>query len=361
MNQLVMKNQIWIWVHQRDGLIDDITFGLLQEAKQLAADMAEPFSIVAIAMGIDLNDPSDDDQENAGQLKMLGSGGVDRVIHLKGSLTSGYHGEYIAQALSEIMEKEKPLFFLMAHTADTADLGPRLAAILQLQIVTRAVDLRVDDQEIPTIVRPIANGHLFETLTYNCKRPLIVTLLPNILVSAETKPGQDSYEEESINIEINQINLSQNEQQNLKTKVVSIIEAEPENLDITEADIIVAAGRGVSKSEGNENVLDFIYELAGVLGGSVAGTRPVIDREDLPFERQIGQTGKTVTPRLIINCGISGANEYTAGIEKSKTIIAINIDPGARIFRFADLGIVGDLHQILPLLTKLLIKIKDIG
>ncbi len=91
----------------------------------------------------------------------------------------------------------------------------------------------------------------------------------------------------------------------------------------------------------------------------IAGTRPVIDWDDLPFERQIGQTGKTVTPRLIINCGISGANEYTAGIEKSKQVIAINIDARARIFRFADLGIVGDLHQILPLLIKRLIQIKE--
>lgn len=361
MNQIVMKDQIWIWVHHRDGSIDDITFGLLQEARLLAADIKTSCSIVAIVMGIELNDPIGDDQGTAGQLNLLSACGVDRVIHIKELSSSGYHGEYFANTLSGIIRKEKPLFFLMAHDADTADLAPRLAAILQLPVATRAEDLRIDEQGKPTIVRPIANGHLFETLTYNCERSLIVTLLPNILVSEEPKPAQDFHEEGNMNLEINQINLSQDKEQNFKTKLISIVEAKPENLDITEADIIVAAGRGVGKSHGNENALDFIYELAGLLGGSVAGTRPVIDRDDLPFERQIGQTGKTVSPRLIINCGISGANEYTAGIEKSKKIIAINLDPAARIFRFTDLGIVGDLHQVLPLLIKSLIKLKNIG
>jgi electron transfer flavoprotein alpha subunit len=356
-----MKNNIWIWVHQRDGLIDDITFGLLQEAKQLVAAMAEPFSIVAVAMGIDFNDPLDEDQENINPLGLLGACGVDRVIQFKGSSASKYHGESVAHVLSGVMEKERPLFFLMAHDADTADLAPRLAAMLKLQVVTRAVDLRVDDQKKPTVVRPIANGHLFETLTYNCRTPLIVTLLPNVLVSSGLEPDSERYRDEKNKGVINQIDLQQDKEQVFKTRIVNIIEAEPENLDITEADIILAAGRGVGKSEGNETALDSIYELAGLLGGSVAGTRPVIDREDLPFERQIGQTGKAVTPRLIINCGISGANEYTAGIEKSKKIIAINIDPNARIFRFADLGIVGDLHLILPLLIKRLIQLKDIG
>jgi electron transfer flavoprotein alpha subunit len=352
-----MKNNIWIWVHHKDGVIDDITFGLLQEAMLLADNMEDTLSIVAIAMGNDLNNQTDCDQANTNQLNLLGACGVDRVIHFKGSLTSRYHGEYYAEILSEYMEKYEPLFFLMAHDADTADLAPRLAAMLQLEIVTRAVDLRVDNQGIPTVVRPIANGHLFETLTYNCRTPLIATFLPNVLTSSELKSGL----EEKKNIMIDQIDLPGNEKENFKTKIVNVIEAVPENLDITEADIILAAGRGVGKRDGNENALDYIYELAGLLGASVAGTRPVIDWDDLPFERQIGQTGRTVTPHLIINCGISGANEYTAGIEKSKKIIAINSDAGARIFRFADLGIVGDLHLILPLLIKRLTKLKDIG
>lgn len=338
-----MKNSIWIWVHHRDGTIDDITFGLVQEAIHLAAGMEETLSIVAVAVGNDFNDP----------LSLLGAYGVDRVIHFKGSLTSRYHGEYYAKILSEVMEKNEPLFFLMAHDANTADLAPRLAAALQAGLVTRAVDLRINDQELPIAVRPTSNGHLFEEFTYNCSSPLIATLLPNVLVSPELEPNP----EEKNNIMIDQIDLQDKGTENLKTKIVKVIEAAPENLDISEADIILAAGRGIGKGGG----LDIIHELADLLGASIAGTRPVIDWDALPFERQIGQTGKTVTPGLIINCGISGANEYTAGIEKSKQVIAINIDARARIFRFADLGVIGDLHQILPLLVKRLIELKELN
>jgi electron transfer flavoprotein alpha subunit len=143
----------------------------------------------------------------------------------------------------------------------------------------------------------------------------------------------------------------------LKTKVMKIIEAEPTELDLEEAEIIIAGGRGLGKDEDFE----IIHNLAGFIGGSVAGTRPVIDWQTLPFERQIGQTGKTVTPRLIFVCGISGANEFTAGMEKSQLVIAINTDPHARIFRFAELGIIGDVHEILPLLITRLKELKESG
>ena len=140
----------------------------------------------------------------------------------------------------------------------------------------------------------------------------------------------------------------------LKTRVVKIIEAAPEDLDLEEADIVVAGGRGVGK----DDAFGLMHELAKELGGTVGGSRPVIDWQTLPYERQIGQTGKTVTPQLLVNCGISGANEYTAGIEKSQLVIAINTDARARIFRFADLGVVGDVHEVVPLLISRLKEIK---
>ena len=141
----------------------------------------------------------------------------------------------------------------------------------------------------------------------------------------------------------------------LQTKLVDIIEAEPETLDLEEADIIIAGGRGVGQGES----FDIIRQLATAIGGSIGGTRPVIDWQILPFESQIGQTGKTVTPRLMFNCGISGANEYTAGMEKAQLVIAVNMDPRARIFRFSDLGVIGDVHEILPPLVQRIREFKD--
>ena len=124
-----------------------------------------------------------------------------------------------------------------------------------------------------------------------------------------------------------------------------LIKADPKTIGLEEADVIVCGGRGVGKG-----AFEMIYQLADSLNGSVGGTRPIIDWSILPYERQIGQTGIEVFPTLLITCGISGANEFTAGIEGSKLVIAINTDRKARIFKFADLGIIGDLHEIIPLI-----------
>ena len=129
------------------------------------------------------------------------------------------------------------------------------------------------------------------------------------------------------------------------------------DLDLEEADIIVAGGRGIGKGE----AFDGIHELARAIGGSVGGTRPIIDWGTLPYERQIGQTGKTIMPGLIINCGISGANEYSAGMEKAKSVISINKDSRARIFRFSDLGVIGDLKEIIPLLIERIREVRSRG
>ncbi len=169
-----------------------------------------------------------------------------------------------------------------------------------------------------------------------CPSP-IVLYLPSVLL--DTEPDR---EESATVIHVPVPGLTEN----LRSRTVQVIEAAPEDLDLEEADIIVAGGRGAGKGES----FDIIHQLARVIGGSVAGTRPIIDWGDLPYERQIGQTGKYVSPRLIINCGISGANEYTAGMEKSQQVIAIDLNPRARMFRFADLGVIGDVHEILPLL-----------
>ena len=195
-------------------------------------------------------------------------------------------------------------------------------------------------------VRPVANGYLFEEITLKGEKTAIFAFLPTVLMPAP-EVGTEMAQIDQIPVE--------DAPDTLETQIIEVIEADPETLDIEEADIVVAAGRGVGKEKG----LEMIHDLAGTLGGSVAATRPVVDWHLLPYERQIGQTGKTVTPRLIINCGISGANEYTAGMENADRVVAVNTDPRARIFRFADLGIVADVHEILPLLINRIREMKD--
>ena len=321
---------IWIWVHHREGTIEQATLGLASEAGRFIAETGRDGSVTAIAIGNDFEDP----------LEQLGLYGVSRVFHFKGSQADAFNGEYYAGILDEFMQKESPYAFLMAHTDQTADLGPRLAALNGCCVVTRAVDLNLDDSGDVTATRPIANGHLNEKMSFNCPPPYQITFLPAVLNTPEPA-GEET-------AEVIVKDLPDMSGRDLKTEVVEVIEASPGNLDIEEADIVVAGGRGVGKDERFE----IIHELAAEINGSVAGTRPVVDWQTLAYERQIGQTGKAVTPQLIINCGISGANEYTAGMEKSRKVVAINIDPKARIFRFADLGVVGDVHQVLPMLIE---------
>jgi electron transfer flavoprotein alpha subunit len=328
---------ICIWVHHRDGIIDHATFGLAAEARRMIAAGGKTGAVTAVAMGNNFEDP----------LQGLGRYGIDCVVQFKGQAADHYHGEFYAGVLAGLLKEQDPCAFLMAHTEETADLAPRLAALNGCAVVTRAADLKLGKGGELSAVRFIANGHLMEEVCFRCPPPYLVSFLPAVLDTPEA--GKDAI------AQVRERELPPVSAQGLKTEIIDIIEASPENLDIAEADIVVAGGRGVGKDER----FDIIHELAAALGGSVAGTRPVVDWQTLPYERQIGQTGKTVVPQLIINCGISGANEYTAGMEKSRNVVAINIDPRARIFRFADLGIVGDVHRILPLLIERLKEKKE--
>ena len=320
-------NDIWLLIQHREGAIEENSFGLISEARRILFDLGGKGIVSAIALGVDLK----------GELSGLGAYGVDRVLYVENERLVRYQGELFSKVLSGLTRKHKPTCILMAQTAETSDLSSRLAASLETGLVTCAMDLNVDSSGKFHAVRPVSNGYLFEELRLECGDAPVVTFLPSVLTSQEP----DQVNQAEILLE-----TLDEEPYELRTKVLKIIEADPEDLDIEEADVIVSGGRGVGRDE----AFDVIHGLARAIGGSVAGTRPVIDWQILPYERQIGQTGKTVIPRLIINCGISGANEYTAGMEKSQMVIAIDTDPRARIFRFADLGVVGDVHALLPIL-----------
>lgn len=332
-----MLRDVWVLVQQRDDTVEDATFGLLAEARSVLDGHGEGF-VTAVAI----------DTPSSNVLHALGSYGADKVIHVEGLQPGHYYGELFAQALGSIVQKFKPSCFLMAQSVESADLCARLGALLETGVVTQAMDFTMSADGKACALRPKANGYLFEEVEIDCASPPIICFVPSVLLPGEPVEGRTA---ELVKVSADVVF------DRLKTKVIEVIEAEPGNLDIEEAEVVIAGGRGVGKGE----AFEILHRLAELLGGSVAGTRPVIDWQTLPFERQIGQTGKTVAPRLIFNCGISGANEYTAGIEKSQLSIAINTDPRARIFRFADLGVVGDIHEILPLLISRLRAAKGNG
>jgi electron transfer flavoprotein alpha subunit len=327
---------VWIFVEHGEGTIEGVTFGLIGEARRIISRCDGQGAVTAVALGSGLNSA----------LETLSACGADRVLSVENGLLSRYHGELFAQVMFEMVKKFAPSCLLMAQGPNTQDLSARLAALLETALVTHAMDFEMDKNGNAVATRPIANGYLFERLAIDCEGPPIICFVPAVLMDFEPgTAGETTFVSERMN----------EQEVDLKTKVVEVIEADPERLDLEEADIVVAGGRGVGKGES----FNIMHELAGILGGSVGGTRPIIDWEVLPFERQIGQTGKTVVPRLIFTCGVSGANEFTAGMERSQLVIAINADPRARIFRFADLGAIGDVHEVLPLLIARLKALRD--
>ena len=327
---------VWIFTEHGEDTIEGVIFGLIGEARRIISACDGQGTVTAVALGSGLHRV----------LESLSACGADRVLSVESSLLSRYHGELFAQVMFEMVKKYAPSCLLMAQGPNTQDLSARLAVLLETAVVTHAMDFEMDENGNAVATRPVANGYLFERLAINCEDPPIICFVPAVLMDFE--PGAVG--------EITFLSERMDEQEvDLKTKVVDVIQADPERLDLEEADIVVAGGRGVGKGES----FNIMHELAGILGGSVGGTRPIIDWEVLPFERQIGQTGKTVVPRLIFTCGVSGANEFTAGMERSQLVIAMNTDPSARIFRFADLGVIGDVHEILPLLIARLKALRD--
>jgi electron transfer flavoprotein alpha subunit len=328
---------IWIFVQQRDSEIEEITFGLITEAKRLLEQLGEAGQVTAVAMG----------PASESVLETLGTYGVNRVLRVTNARMNRYQGEVFGRALFDLVQKENPACLLMTQSAETEDLAQRVAAMMKTALVTRAMDFSMAADGTARAIRPVANGYLFEEVVLDTRPTPIVLFLPSVLFDT----GSDRETAATVtNIPF------PDPADDLKTRTVKVIEAAPEDLDLEEADIIVAGGRGIGKGES----FDIIHDLARAIGGSVGGTRPIIDWSVLPYERQIGQTGKYVSPRLIINCGISGANEYTAGMEKSQQVIAIDLNPRARMFRFADLGVIGDVHEILPPLIERIKELKDI-
>ena len=320
---------IWILAEHKAGKLEDATFGLLREARGLLSRSGTKGCVTAVVLGPGLEK----------ELEKPAGYGADRVLYADSELLSQYQGELFARVLYRLLGRDKPHCLLAVQTEETSDLCARVAASLETGLVTCTMDLAMYANKRLVATRPVANGYMFETVHLTCDTTPVISFLPSVLTTSRMK--------ESGKAEIVMEPLEE-DPHDCRIRVVKTIEADPEKLDIEEAGIIVAGGRGAGKGAD----FDVIHELAHAIGASIAATRPVIDWQILPYGRQIGQTGKTVKPQLIINCGISGANEYTAGMEKSRLVVAINTDPTARIFRFADLGVVADLHALLPLLIE---------
>lgn len=319
---------VMTFAEQVEGKLTNVSLELIGKGRELAKDLNT--DVTAVLLG-----------ENIGDLaKTLVEFGADHVIVADDPALKYYMTEPYTQVIANIVNEKKPEVLLIGATAIGRDLGPRLAGRLHTGLTADCTKLEVDTEKHELrMTRPAFGGNLMATILCSDHRPQMATVRPGVMVKEIADPNRKG--------EIAQYS-GKIEENNCFVKIEDVVKEVQHKVDIMEAKVLVSGGRGLGGPE-NFKILE---DLAEALGGEVAGSRAAVDAGWLEKASQVGQTGKTVRPTLYIACGISGAIQHLAGMEESDYIIAINKDPEAPIFNVADVGIVGDLFQILPKLTE---------
>lgn len=319
---------IFVFAEQRDGKIEPVALELLGKARQLAEVSGD--SVVAMLLG--------DGVEALG--RVLIEYGADRVVVADCPELRDYLTEQYAQAVYQIIDRFMPSIVLFGATTIGRDLAPRLSARLSTGLTADCTKLDIaDDGGDLLMTRPAFGGNLMATIRCAEHRPQMSTVRPGVMRRLSRDQQRKG---ECIRFE------PKFDHSRFSVRLVESVRTQRSAVDIADARILVSGGRGVGSKEGFAK----LAELAEVLGGEVSSSRAMVDQGVMEQSRQVGQTGKTVRPDLYIACGISGAIQHLAGMEESDYIIAINSDKAAPIFGVADLGIVGDVHKIVPMLTK---------
>ncbi len=313
---------ILVFVEQRDGAIRSISREALGEATRLAASLGGPVVGVCAAA----SDPG---------LAALGQAGADRVLLATNPAFALYDAAGYAAAVAKAVEAVGPDVVLFGATTMGRDLAPRVAARLGVGLATDCTALAVEGGRL-VARRPVFAGKAFQKVAFP-KKPALASLRPKVFAAIE-RPGA-SAAVEPLALEYDAAAS--------RAHVVRVAESGGGRVDLTEAEIVVSGGRGM---KGPEH-FGLIEDLAQALGASVGASRAVVDLGWRPHAEQVGQTGKTVSPRLYVAVGISGAIQHLAGMTSSRCIVAINKDPEAPIFKIADYGIVGDAFEVVPALA----------
>ncbi|MGG3469674.1 electron transfer flavoprotein subunit alpha/FixB family protein [Neobacillus pocheonensis] len=322
-----MSRKVLVLGEVRDGSLRNVSF----EAVAAAKTVAEGGEVVGVLVG---------DAVSALGAELV-QYGADRVVVVEDEKLKQYTSDGYAQALLAVLDQEKPEGLVFGHTALGKDLSPRIAGKLQSGLISDATAVEVAGGNV-VFTRPIYSGKAFEKKIVT-DGLIFATVRPNNiapLAKDESRSGEVS----SLSVEI----------KDLRAIIKEVVRKASEGVDLSEAKVVISGGRGVKSEEGFAP----LKELAQVLGGAVGASRGACDAEYCDYSLQIGQTGKVVTPDLYIACGISGAIQHLAGMSNSKVIVAINKDPEANIFKVADYGIVGDLFEVVPLLTEEFKKLK---
>ena len=325
---------VWVFAEQREGMLMPTVLELLGEGRKLADDLGVELS--ALLLGNKVEDLCAE----------LGAYGADKVILAESELLQHYTTDGYAKVFVDIVNDLKPEIILIGATNIGRDLGPRLAARLNTGLTADCTKLDIDkERRIILQTRPAFGGNVMATIVTPNHRPQMSTVRPGVMKKAVC----DRNHKAVVIRPAFQLKAS-----DIKTNVLEIVKAAKQIVNLVEADVIVSGGRGVGGPEG----FKVIEDLAAALGGVVGASRAAVDAGWISNDHQVGQTGKTVRPKIYIACGISGAIQHLAGMQTSECIIAINKNPDAPIFKVADFGITGDLFKVIPMLIEEIAKAK---
>jgi len=316
-----MSRNVLVIAEAKDGRLRNVTFETIAAGKTIAN--GGKISVAALGSSA------------ASYSNELAHYGADEIILIQNKELDQYTPDGYAQVLTALIRDLQPDAILLGHTAIGKDIAPRVAARLGLGLITDCTQIEADGDEI-TFIRPIYAGKAFQKKRFT-EGTLFATVRPNNIAPLDPDASRTASQRE-FSVEIKE----------LRSLIKEVVKKAASGVDLSEAKIIVSGGRGVKSAEGFKP----LQELADVLGGAVGASRGACDAGYCDYSLQIGQTGKVVTPDLYIACGISGAIQHLAGMSNSKVIVAINKDPEAPIFQIADYGIVGDLFEVVPMLTE---------
>lgn len=321
---------VWVFAEQWQGSLKNVAYELLNKGRDLANNLQTELCAVCFGHNIDETN--------------LIAHGADKIYLMDSPDFANNPEDLYTHLLVDLIRQYKPEIVIAGATALGRSFIPRVAAVLGTGLTADCTGLEIDIQNRLLLqTRPTFGGNIMATIICEMGRPQMATVRPRVFKSGvpdKERRGQ------IIRLDFNK------EQVTSKTKLLSFAEDITETVRLSDADIIVSGGRGLGKPEN----FKLIEELAGVLGAALGSSRPPVDEGWIPYSHQVGQSGKTVTPKLYIACGISGAFQHLVGMQTSEIIIAINDDPKAPIFEVATYGIVGDLFKVVPILIE---KLKD--
>lgn len=316
-------NGVWVFAEQREGQLQKVSLELLGEGRKIADKLGS--KLTALLIGNKVQNLVED----------LSRHGADEVLVVDAPELEHYTTDGYTKAICELANAKKPNIIFIGATFIGRDLGPRVAARLETGLTADCTSLDVDVESGDLLAtRPAFGGNLMATIVCPDHRPQMATVRPGVF---EKLPlGENDATVENVEVKFNS--------NDIRTKIVEIIKEHKDIVDISEANVLVAGGRGI----GSEENFKILKELAEVMNGSIAASRAAVEKGWVDKDYQVGQTGKTVRPNIYVACGISGAIQHAAGMQDSDMIIAINKDANAPIMKIADYAIVGDVNKVVP-------------